>query len=375
MNKAIVGRRNFLMAAGASAAALGAHARPAAETNPAPPSNPLPAPLGTASPTGSDSMEMSGAQSGPSTSAGQATGKSLPANTKYPKLAMITRYSPQRLAFAAAAGYEGVVIPLDDSFDPDKLSDSQIDQILAEARNAGVRILSIECMWGTNHIDPDAAKRRNARARFIRCMEFGHRLGCKFVGTFTGAMPGAKPDDQVKELAAVINEQYVPVCEKLDLGIGPENYPCDVNFATVPALWKKLFALVPSHRFGLEFDPSHFVRQYIDPIQTAWDFRDRILAVHLKDTEIIQPVLQEVGINGENWWRYRIPGQGMINWPEFFTVLLQAGFHGGMAVEHEDDFWDEPHGDDGAELALSRKEGFILAARFLRQYMPGRLEG
>jgi len=368
MNKSVVGRRNFLMAAGASAAALGTAGPLAARANPVPAASAIPTPLSTPR-MSAESSETPGRQGGPG---GDATGELLPPDTKYPKLAMITRYSQQRLAFAAAAGYEGVVIPLDDFFDPDKLSDSQVDQILAEARHAGVRILSIECMWGMNHIAPDAAERRKARARFIRCLEFGHRLGCKFVGTFTGAMPGVKPDDQVKELAAVINEQYVPVCERLDLGIGPENYPCDVNFATVPALWEKLFALVPSHRYGLEFDPSHFVRQFIDPIQTAWDFRDRILAVHLKDTEIIQPVLQKVGIHGENWWRYRIPGQGLIDWPRFFTVLLQAGFHGGMAVEHEDDFWDEPHGDDKAELAPSRKEGFILAARFLGQYMPGR---
>ena len=129
----------------------------------------------------------------------------------------------------------------------------------------------------------------------------------------------------------------------------------------------------PSHRFGLEFDPSHLVRQYIDPIQTAWDFRDRILAVHAKDTEIIQPVLAKVGIHGQGWWRYRIPGQGLIDWPKFVTVLLQAGFQGGVAVEHEDPFWDVPHGDDGPEMAQERRDGFILAARFLRQYLPGRL--
>ena len=51
-----------------------------------------------------------------------------------------------------------------------------------------------------------------------------------------------------------------------------------------------VFDLVPSKRLGLEFDPSHFVRQYIDPISVAWQFKDRILAVHAKDTEIIQPV-------------------------------------------------------------------------------------
>ena len=295
---------------------------------------------------------------------------SAPAVTRYPKLAIKTRYSPQRLAFAASAGYEGVILDVNDAFDPDHLSDAQIDQVLATAREAGVRIISLECM--VNHLTPDPATRREVRAQFIRCLELAHRLGCKFVGTFSGGIQGASVDDQVKELAQVLNEQYLPVCEKLDLGIGPENYPCDENFATVPATWEKVMEQVPNHRFGLEFDPSHLVRQYIDPIQTAWDFRDRILAVHAKDTEIIQPVLAKVGIHGQDWWRYRIPGQGLIDWPQFITVLLQVGFHGGMAVEHEDPFWDVPHGDAGPEMAPERKEGFILAARFLRQFLPGR---
>jgi len=306
-----------------------------------------------------------------STAEQSSASASVPADTKYPKLAIKTRYSPQRLAFAASAGYEGVIVDVNEYFDPDKLTDSQTDQVLAAARDAGVRIISIESM--VNHLEPDPAERRQIRARFIRCIELAHRLGCKFVGTFSGGKPGASVDEQAKELAEVLNEQYLPVCEKLDVTIGPENYPCDVNFATVPATWEKVFALVPNHRFGLEFDPSHLVRQYIDPIQTAWDFRDRILAVHAKDTEITQPVLAKVGIHGGGWWRYRIPGQGLIDWPKFITVLLQAGFRGGMAVEHEDNFWDAPHGDSGPEMAQERKDGFILAARFLRQYLPGRL--
>jgi len=296
---------------------------------------------------------------------------SVPPDTKYPKLAIKTRYSPQRLAFAASAGYEGVIVDVNQYFDPEKLTDSQIDEVLATARDAGVRIISIESM--VNHLAPDPAVRRQTRAGFVRCIELAHRLGCKFVGTFSGGMPHASVDDQAKELAEVVNEQYLPVCEKLDVQIGPENYPCDENFATVPASWEKVFALVPNPRFGLEFDPSHLVRQYIDPIQTAWDFRDRILAVHAKDTEIIQPVLAKVGIHGRGWWRYRIPGQGLIDWPKFITVLLQAGFRGGVAVEHEDGFWDAPRGDAGPEMAQERKDGFILAARFLRQYLPGRL--
>ena len=105
----------------------------------------------------------------------------------------------------------------------------------------------------------------------------------------------------------------------------------------------------------------------------AWRFKDRIRAVHAKDTEIIQPVLQQVGIHGDGWWRYRIPGQGIVNWPEFLTVLLQVQFNGGIAVEHEDEFWDTPNSENLPDFPQQRKDGFILARRFLGQYLPGRL--
>ena len=331
-------RRDFLKVGGTSAAALG-----------------IP---GATSATAQTAQEH----------AGQAA---MPADTLYPKLSIITPYSPEKLAFAAQAGYEGVVLTTGPDFNPN-LSDSAIDRILAVARNAGIRIVSLE-YFGPNHTDPDAAKRAAANAEFVRALEFGHRLGCKFVGTFSGGMPRASMQDQAKAFADVFNEKYLPVCEKLDVGMGWENYPTGTNFATVPAAMQAVFDRVPSKRLGLEFDPSHFVRQYIDPIAVAWQFKDRILAVHAKDTEIIQPVLQQVGIAGHGWWRYRIPGQGLVNWRDFLTVLLQIQFNGGIAVEHEDEFWDAPHSGDLPGFSQQRKDGFILARRFLGQYLPGRL--
>lgn len=330
-------RRNFLKVGGASAAALGIAGADAATA---------------------EAAQQSASQSG------------FPADTPYPKLSIITPYSPEKLAFAAQAGYEGVVVTPGPDFNPN-LSDSAIDKILATARNAGIRIVSIE-YFGPRHTDTDPAKRKAANAEFVRALEFAHRLGCKFVGTFSGGMPGASMEDQAKAYAEVFNEKYLPVCEKLDMTMGWENYPTAENFATVPAAMQAIFDLVSSKRLGLEFDPSHFVRQYIDPIQVAWHFKDRILAVHAKDTEIIQPVLQQVGIAGHGWWRYRIPGQGIVNWPEFFTVLLQIQFKGGIAVEHEDQFWDAPHTSNLPDFPQQRKDGFILARRFLGQYLPGR---
>ncbi len=167
-------RRDFLKIGGASAAVLG-----------------------TATPSGG----MSSGKAGPAD-----TGTGLAPETRYPKLAIITPFSRQKLAFATAAGYEGVVIPFSGPLDPDKVSDSQIDEMLAVSRETGARIISIECMWGTNHIDPDPAARAKANSSFIRCLELAHRLGCKFCGTFSGGIPGANFDRQAKELAAVINE-------------------------------------------------------------------------------------------------------------------------------------------------------------------------
>jgi len=331
-------RRDFLKAGGSSAAALG----------------------------------MAGAEAATALAAQEPAGQTaMPADTPYPKLSIITPYSPQKLAFAAQAGYEGVVVTPGEDFNPN-LSDTAIDRILAAARNAGIRIVSIE-YFGPNHTDRDAGKRAAANAEFVRALEFCHRLGCRFVGTFSGGMPGAGMEDQAKAFADVFNEKYLPVCEKLDVTTGWEGYPNPGNFASVPAAMQAVFDRVPSKRLGLEFDPSHFVRQYIDPIRVAWHFKDRILAVHAKDTEIIQPVLQQVGIHGDGWWRYRIPGQGIIDWPEFLTVLLQVQFKGGIAVEHEDEFWDAPNTANLPDFPQQRKDGFILARRFLGQYLPGRL--
>jgi hypothetical protein len=41
-------------------------------------------------------------------------------------------------------------------------------------------------------------------------------------------------------------------------------------------------------------------------------------------------------------------------------------------VEHEDKFWDVPNSGSLPDFPQQRKDGFILARRFLEQYLPGR---
>ena len=84
-----------------------------------------------------------------------------------------------------------------------------------------------------------------------------------------------------------------------------------------------------SPHVGLQFDPSHLVWQFMDPVQAARDFADKIYDVHLKDTEILWHVLRRGGIqpvNDARWWRFRVPGYGSVDWKGFFSVLSEAGY-------------------------------------------------
>jgi sugar phosphate isomerase/epimerase len=99
---------------------------------------------------------------------------------------------------------------------------------------------------------------------------------------------------------------------------------------------------------------------------------DKIYDVHLKDTEILTPVLRAGGINpvdGAAWWRYRIPGMGSIVWRDFFSVLQDVGYSGGMSIEQEDDLYGADH-NPGPDFADDFKTGFIMAKRYLNQYVP-----
>ena len=65
----------------------------------------------------------------------------------------------------------------------------------------------------------------------------------------------------------VYNEKYFPLCEKNKVRILWEPYAGGPNIATGPVGWEALFkAFKDSPHVGLQFDPSHLVWQFMDPV-------------------------------------------------------------------------------------------------------------
>jgi sugar phosphate isomerase/epimerase len=286
-----------------------------------------------------------------------------------PKLGILCRFSESNIEFARREGFTSVQLGLDKNLSPGS-TDAQIELVRTALKRSNLYLSSL--MAGENHIDPDPAQRGRINANFVRTLELAAKLGTPYVATMSGKMPGKSLQEQAREIARVYTENYFPACQKLNVKILWEPWAGGPNIATGPVGYEALFkALDNSPYVGLLYDPSHLQWQMMDPVQAARDFIDKIWDVHLKDVEILGHVLRKTGIeplNNAQWWRFRLPGSGIVDWKSFFTVLMEAGYTGAMNIEHEDQFYYPAY--DGENFTEQYKAGFHVAHEFLKQYVP-----
>jgi len=288
-----------------------------------------------------------------------------------PKLGVLGNFTEANVRFAKDEGFTSIGLWADPgtSLDAARITDGAVEKV--RASTSGLRVSVLGAIM--NHIAPDADERTRTNSYFVKVIELAGKLGVPYVGTASGTMPGRKLAEQAGEIVGVYESKYFAACQANRVRILWEPWPEGPNIATGPVGYEALFTSFGNSPYvGLQYDPSHLVRQFMDEIQTARDFADKIYDVHLKDTEIMWPILRRTGIHPVNeaqWWRYRLPGLGSINWPAFFTVLMDAGFSGAMNVEHEDPLYGYPY--DGEEFTESYRTGFRMARQYLRQFVPG----
>lgn len=180
--------------------------------------------------------------------------------------------------------------------------------------------------------------------------------------------PSVSAEDNVR-LFALAYEPLAGYAERKGVKLVFENWPNGgKNLMITPELWDRAFNAVPSPVLGLVFDPSHLVWQGIDYLRAAHDFGSRIYHAHAKDTELLPDGMYRYGIYGPQtekprgsagWWRYRLPGFGVVDWAKYVDALVQVGFDGVLSIEHEDNVWGWTTDPERA------KRGLILAKQVL----------
>jgi sugar phosphate isomerase/epimerase len=280
-----------------------------------------------------------------------------------PKLGIYCRYSPANIAFAGQEGFTCLQLAAGGLISPD----STYEQLAEVKRSLVARGLTLVALNGSgNHLDPAAQQ------RFVKLIELAGRLGVSFIGGSSGAIAGRSLDEQVQEIVKAYESQYFLSCEKYKVRILWEPYVNPANIATSPVAFAALLrAFNGSPYVGIQIDPSHLAWQMIDPVEATREFGQYIFNVHLKDTEILWPLVRRGGIqpvNNAKWWRFRLPGSGVIDWKGFFTALADAGYTGGLNIENEDQFYYPNY--DGTDFTESFKEGFRVAHAYVRQFVP-----
>lgn len=224
----------------------------------------------------------------------------------------------------------------------------------------GLEISALSCHGNPLHPDEDFARRSHETWR--RTAERANGLGVGTVVCFSGC-PGdgsgaAKPnwvtcpwpEDFLQILEWQWNEVAIPYwteeaafARSAGVRVALEPHPGFLVYNPETALRLREAC---GDVVGVNFDPSHFVWQGIDPLVAVRELRDAIFHVHAKDVSVDRYNVARNGVLdtkhygrfAERSWSFRSVGygQGAQFWRDFVSALRVAGYDGTLSIEHED---------------------------------------
>jgi sugar phosphate isomerase/epimerase len=250
--------------------------------------------------------------------------------------------------------------------DVESLDEVSAREIIDRIGARGVAISGLG--YYPNPLSPDAGEAVVATNHLRKVIVAAARLGVGLVNTFIGrdwtrsvAANWPRFLDVWRPLVALAEEHGVRIgIENCPMYFSGDEWPGGKNLAISPAIWRRMFAEIPSASFGLNYDPSHLVWQQMDYLAPLAEFGSRLFHVHAKDVELDRGRLNDVGILATplEYHRPVLPGMGAIDWAKFMAALAGIGYGGSVCIEVEDRRFEHS--------LESRKEALQRAAAVLR---------
>lgn len=255
--------------------------------------------------------------------------------------------------------------------DVSKLTQDHVKRIKDLTAKLGVAISGLG--YYPNPLSAVADESTMAIAHLHALIDASADIGIGVVNSFVGRNPALSVEANWPRFLEVW-KPLVKHAEERGVRIGIENcpmlfsqdeWPGGKNLATAPAIWRRMFAEIPSPSFGLNYDPSHMILQHMDYIAPLHEFRDRLVHVHAKDARIDQRALDANGVFSypKLWHTPKLPGMGDVKWGMFLGSLAEAGYDGHVAIEVEDRAFEGS--------IERRKESLVISRRYLLQHMIG----
>lgn len=212
----------------------------------------------------------------------------------------------------------------------------------------GLQIGSVDVKDWQGLISGDVARRRKAQDENRRLMEAVAPLGVRnYFAVLLPEDPSAPRRENHQRAVEGLTE-FAEVLAEHGGRLAIEGWPGPGALACTPEGYRAIISEVDSPAIGINYDPSHLIRMGIDPIRFVEEFADYVVHVHGKDCEILEEAIYEYGTEqpptlgephdfGGMFWRYTIPGHGLMRWTTAFEILEEAGYDGAVSIELEDE--------------------------------------
>jgi sugar phosphate isomerase/epimerase len=253
-----------------------------------------------------------------------------------------------------------------DVMDLDKVKAKEVCKMLD---GYGLQISSLG--YYPNPLHPEVEHRETVINHLKKVIEGAAMLDVPIVGTFIGKDKNKTVPQNLEDYAKVwppivkfAKDHGVKIAiENCPMLFSYDEWPGGNNLASTPAIWHKMWEIIPDDNFGLNLDPSHLILQMIDYERVIREFSSKIFHVHAKDLHIDREGLYNNGVlsQGMGWQVPRLPGLGDMDWAKFFAALTAARYDYVVSIEHEDRVFE---GDE--ELI---KRGFYLSRDVLKPYI------
>ena len=279
------------------------------------------------------------------------------------------------IRFAANHGFSCVEVmcwPADDAdnrryagvshIDVNSLSEKKISDIKYLLSDSKISISALG--YYPNPLDPDPLRSEFYLEHIKNVIRGAAKLGIPVVNTFIGRDPAKSIKENLSRFADVW-PAVVKIAEECNVKIGIENcpmfftddeWPGGKNLAISPAVWDRMFEIIPSRIFGLNYDPSHMIWQMMDEVKPIYNYKERLHHIHLKDAKLYKDKLDRVGILGNplEYHSPKLPGLGDVNWRGFFAALTDVRYRGPVVIEVEDKAYEANITDVTSAILTSR---------------------
>jgi sugar phosphate isomerase/epimerase len=228
-------------------------------------------------------------------------------------------------------------------------------------------------VWGDG--DPEGVRRRAAEG-MKDTARAAARLGVEVVTGFTGSptwhmLYSFPPNDfdAIERGYDEFAERWGPIVDVFEaegVRFALEVHPTEIAYDFVTTR-KALAAIGDRPGFGINFDPSHLLHQFLDPAAFVREFGDRIHHFHVKDSKLRLDGRSSIlgghlnfGSEGRGW-DFVSPGFGDVDFKELFRALNAIGYTGPLSIEWEDSGIDRDWGAQDA-LAFVRRSDFAASS-------------